>query len=438
MNVHKPTRALYAGALALRGLRSLPSAEAPSLAEIKAMVDGITKNFSDMKVENDAALKKHDAVQSEKVEKINSAITSEMTKLQAAIDETAKQIAALKIGSSGPLADPNKKAHADAFDKFFRKGVEAGLRDLEIKAAMRTDSDPDGGYIVPAEMETSIDRVLSTVSAMRSLATVRQISTGMLKKPVNLGGTDSGWVGERQSRPETNTSTLSLLEFPAMELYANPAATQSMLDDAAVNIEQWISDEVSIVFAEQEGAAFITGSGVNRPRGILSYDTVANASYVWGKLGFIVTGVAADINDGSNNGIDKILDLVYGVKQGYRANSSFLMNRTLQGKVRKLKNTTSGDYLWAPPQVNGTQLAQPATLAGYPISDDDNMPDVGANAFPIAFGDFKRGYLIVDRVGIRVLRDPYTNKPYVMFYTTKRVGGGVQNFEAIKLLKCST
>lgn len=437
MGVHTLSRELR-GATALRGLRSMPRADAaPTMAEIKALIDSITKNFETLKADNDTALKKVDVVQTEKVERINSAISAEMKKLQDAMDDQAKAIAALKLGGNGKDVDPNKKAHAQGFDKYFRKGIDAGLRDLEVKAALATDSDPDGGYVVPFEMETAIDRVLGTVSAMRSLATVRQISTSTYKKPVSQGGSTSGWVGERETRAETNTPTLALLEFPAMELYAAPRATQSMLDDAAINVESWLADEVAIEFAEKEGAAFISGSGVNRPRGLLSYDTVANASYAWGKLGFLVTGVAADISDGSNNGIDGLINVLYALKQGYRANASWLMNRTLQGKVRKLKDGDS-NYLWTPPQQGGVQGLQPARLLGYPIADDDNMPDVGANTFPVAFGDFSRGYLIVDRIGIRVLRDPYTAKPYVIFYTTKRVGGGVQNFEAIKLLKCST
>lgn len=419
-------------ARALRGVR-LVRADA---TEPKALLEQLNKAFAEFKTNHDEQIKElkagyADVVKSDKVERINS----EVTKLQTSLDDVCKQIAALKIGGGGKDVDPNRKAHAQGFDKYFRKGIDAGLRDLEVKAALATDSDPDGGYIVPTEMETAIDRVLGTVSAMRGLSTVRQISTGMFKKPVSQGGATSGWVGEREARPETNTPTLSLLEFPAMELYSAPKATQSMLDDGAVNIEQWLADEVATEFAEEEGAAFISGSGVNRPRGILSYDTVANASYAWGKIGFVVSGVAADINDATHNGTDALIDLVYSIKQGYRAGASFVMNRTLQSKVRKLK--TIGDtesYLWQP----SVQVGQPATLLGYPVADDDNMPDVGANAFPIAFGNFKRGYLIVDRIGIRVLRDPYTAKPYVIFYTTKRVGGGVQMFEAIKLLKCST
>lgn len=394
-------------------------------------VNALNKAFEEFKTANDEKLaKKADVVIDEKVDRINT----EIGELQASIDETNKMLAALKVGGASDGVDPHKAEHTKAFDRFFRKGIDAGLADLEVKAAARTDSDPDGGYVVPEQMEGTIDRVLSTVSVMRDISRVMTISTGTYRKLVGQGGASGGWVGEREARPETDTPTLSELKFPTMELYANPAATQTLLDDASVDIAGWLADEVSIDFAEREGTAFISGTGINQPRGILSYDTVANASYAWGKLGFIASGVAADINDATHNGVDALIDLVYSIKQGYRQGSAFVMNKTLQGSVRKLK--TIGDdaqYLWQPP----VQIGQPATLLGYPVRDDDNMPAVGANAFPIAFGNFNRGYLIVDRQGIRVLRDPFTNKPYVHFYTTKRVGGGVQNFEAIKLLKCA-
>lgn len=417
-----------------RGLYGGAKADASNAKEI---LNELRTTFEAFKAERDKELadinkKLADVVQTEKVDRINN----EVSELQKAIDQVNATLAALRVGGVGDGSDkPEKAEYKAAFNKFFRKGVDSNLQELAVKAAMSTDSDPDGGYVVPDTMESSIDRVLGTVSAMRELARVMQISTGEYKKIVNIGGTASGWVGERETRPQTATADLSALKFPVMEIYANPAATQTMLDDAAVDIEQWIADEVATEFAEQEGAAFISGNGVDKPRGILGYNTVANASWSWGKLGFIKTNVAADINDATNNGADAFIDLVYSLKQGYRNGASFLMNNTLQSKARKLK--TIGDtesYLWQP----SVQVGQPATLLGYPVADDDNMPDVGANAFPVAFGNFSRGYLIVDRIGIRVLRDPFTNKPYVMFYTTKRVGGGVQNFQAIKLLKCST
>lgn len=401
----------------------------------KVVINELMTAFEAFKSENNeelAAIKKGqaDVVKAEKVDRINTEITS----LQTAVDDMNKSMAALKVGGSGgELADPAKAEYSAAFNKFFRKGIEGNLSELAVKAALQTDSDPDGGYTVPETMEAGIDRVMGTVSAMRRISRVVNVSTQSYKKLVNLAGTASGWVGEREARAETNTPTLSQLTFNAMELYANPAATQSMLDDSRVNIEMWIADEVATEFAEAEGTAFVSGDGVNQPRGILAYNTVADASYAWGSLGFTATSVAADINDGTYDGIQSLLSLIYSLKQGYRSGASFLMNRTLQSKYRKLVNLTSGDYLWQP----SAQLGQPATLAGYPVVDDDNMPDVAANAFPVAFGNFQRGYLIVDRQGIRVLRDPFTNKPYVHFYTTKRVGGGVQNYEAIKLLKCS-
>jgi len=416
-----------------RGIRSVRADSTPTLLDIKAMIDNVQKTFADFKAENDKALAdvRKDVVQTEKVDRINSAVGD----LQKGIDEANRKIAALQVNGTGDPNDkrtPEQREHAKAFKNWFRKGAgEANLRDLEVKAALRTDSDPDGGYLTDVETEATIDRVLGTVSTMRSLATVRQISGGVYKKLVNQGGATSGWVGERQTRSETDTPTLAAIEYPAMELYANPGATQTSLDDSRINIEQWLADEVAIEFAEEEGAAFITGNGVNKPRGILAYTTVANASYAWNSIGHVVTGEAADFI--AEDPGDPFINLVYALKQGYRQNASWLMNRTNQGKVRKFKDDQD-NYLWAP----GLQAGQPATFLGYPINDDDNMPDVAANAYPVAFGDFRRAYLVVDRAGIRVLRDPFTNKPYVMFYTTKRVGGGIQNFEAIKLLKCST
>ena len=402
--------------------------------DANAIVTELNKAFAAFKTEHQEELKGinakfADVVQAEKVERINT----EIGKLQTALDDTNAQLAAARLGGAGdgPAVSTEARDHARAFNQFFRRGTEEGLRELEMKAALRTDSDPDGGYVVPDQMEQTIDRVLGSVSAMRSIASVMSVSAGSYKKLVNQGGAGAGWVGERQARPETATPTLAELSFPAMEIYANPAATQTLLDDARVDIAAWLAEEVSTAFAEAEGAAFISGDGVNQPRGLLSYDTVANASQSWGNIGYTASGVAAALTDSSHNGVDALIDLIYSIKQGYRQNARFLMNKSLQATVRKLKSKTEELYLWQPP----VQAGQPATLLGYPITDDDNMPDVAAGAFPVAFGDFRRGYLIVDRFGVRVLRDPYTNKPYVHFYTTKRVGGGVQNFEAIKLLK---
>lgn len=395
----------------------------------KALLEALNKTFAEFKAEHSEALKKADVVQSEKVDRINA----EIGKIQAALDETNSRLAAARLGLGDDDAKPlaaEKKLYAAGFDRFFRKGLDAGLSDLAVKAAATSDKDGDGGYTVPEQMESAIGRVLATVSTVRSISNVMTISSSSYKKLMGMGGATSGWVGEKETRTETDTPTLQELRFTAMELYANPAATQGLLDDSAVDIAAWLADEVSQTFADAEGAAFVSGSGVNQPRGILSYTNVANASYAWGSLGYFASGVAAALTDGSNNGIDALTNVIYGIKQGYRNNARWLMNRTTAGTVRKIKDS-NGQYLWQPP----VQAGAPSSLLGYPVSDDDNMPDIGANAYPIAFGDFNRGYLIVDRQGVRVLRDPYTNKPYVHFYTTKRVGGGIQNFEALKLLK---
>lgn len=417
-----------------RGLVGFARADASDATKI--LVE-LQKTFEDFKTERNeeiAALKKgqEDVVKTEKVERINA----EITNLQTALDEVNATLAAVRVGGQNNVeSDPDKIEHAKAFRNWFRKGeraLQADLRELEVKAAITSSSDPDGGYVVPEQEEGAIDRVLMTVSSMRNIAQVMTISTNIFKKLMGMGGAGYGWVGEKAARPETDTPSLRELIFETMELYANPAATQNTLDDARINIADWLSSEVGITFAEQEGAAFITGDGVNKPRGITAYNTVEDGSYAWGKIGYKVSGVAAALSDSTHNGADAIIDLIYSLKQGYRQNARFIMNRFTQGAVRKLKDSY-GQYLWQP----SLQAGQPATLASYPVTDDDNMPDVGANAFPLAFGDFKRGYLIIDRQGVRVLRDPYTNKPYVHFYTTKRVGGGVQNFEAFKLLKIS-
>ena len=250
----------------------------------------------------------------------------------------------------------------------------------------------------------------------------------MLKKPFSIAGPAVGWVGETDARPETTASTLAELQFATMELYAMPAATASLLEDSVVDIDQWIAAEVEASFAEQEGAAFVAGDGSAKPKGFLDYTTVAEASWAWEKIGYVATGVdgAWPASDPS----DTLIDLVYALKAGYRQNASWVMNRKSQAAIRKFKDA-DGNYIWQPPAGTG----QRAMLMGFPLVEAEDMPDIASDETAIAFGDFRRGYLVVDRTGVSVLRDPYSAKPYVLFYTTKRVGGGVQDFDAIKLLK---
>lgn len=418
--MNKQNARRFRGAVAVR-------AETP---DINATLAELNRTFAAFREVNDRRLSelergREDVVTNEHVDRINASI-SELTETVNGQRET---LDALRVGgSNGNQASPEAREHRAAFNSWFRRGQEpeAGMAALEVRAALTTQSDPDGGFVVPVEMDASISRVLAAQSAMRGLARVVTTSGRGYKTLVSQGGATAGWVGEQASRPSTSTPTLAEIEVPAGEIYANAYATQRLLDDASIDIEAWLADEVAITFAEKEGTAFITGNGVNQPMGILSYTPIANASYAWGKLGFVATGSAGAF---ATAGADNLIDLLGALKPGHRNNAAFLTSDATLTTMRKFKSTTN-EYIWAPPTVTG-----PETILGKPVVTDDNMPAVAANSYSVAVGDFQRGYLINDRLGARVLRDPYTNKPYVNFYTTKRVGGGVVNFEAIKLLK---
>lgn len=402
--------------------------------QIKAKVDEIGYSFEAFKAKNDQALeelrkKGHVSAElAEQVDKINAAITN-LEKEKARMDAIEASMNRSNFGGGGDQALERARAdHSKAFSQFFRKGHDAGLKDLQIQAALSTDSDPDGGFTVPVEVDTAITRVLGKVSTMRSLARIQSVGSATYKKIHNVGGTSSGWVGERTAPTETATPQLKELEFPVMTVYSEPRATQSILDDSFFNIESWLSDEVSIEFAEQEGSAFINGDGVNKPRGILGYNLVANAGVTFGNIGFIKTGVNGGLHATAPG--DNIIDLIHSLKPGYRQNAKLLMNDTTLATLRKIKDTT-GEYIWQMPFTDNV----PGLILGQNYVIDDNMPDIAANSYSIAYADFNRAYIITDRAGVRVLRDPYTAKPYIKFYTTKRVGGGVQDFDAIKFLK---
>jgi len=403
----------------------------PAMHEVRDAMDEFMTRFDAFKQANDDRLSQverklsADVVTTEKVDRLNAALDLQ----QKTVDGLALSLIRPEIGSGASLS-PVAREHKAAFETYVRQGGTGPLRSLEEKA-LSVQSDPDGGYLVPSETEQMIDRVVSEASPIRAIAGVRQIGAASYKKPFATSGAATGWVGETEPRAETGTPKISELEFPVMELYAMPAATSTLLDDSAVNIDQWIAEEVQTAFAEQEGAAFVSGDGVRKPRGFLSYDTVDNESWAWGKVGYVATGASGAFPASTPS--DVLLDLVYSVKSGYRANANFVMNRQTQALIRKFKDA-DGNYLWQPSLTAG----QAPRLMNVPIAEAEDMPDVDAHSFALAYGDFRRGYLIVDRLGIRVLRDPYTAKPYVLFYTTKRVGGGIQNFEAIKLLKFGT
>ncbi|MGM5034063.1 phage major capsid protein [Tardiphaga sp. 803_E3_N1_3] len=389
--------------------------------------DAMMRTFEDFKSENDARLasiekRSGDVLVEEKVARIDAALDAHQQRLDLLSLKGARP--ALAADSA---ARPQPSEHKSAFDAYIRDGESGALRAIETKA-MSVGSNADGGYLVPEETETEIGARLKDLSPMRSLSSSRSISGGIYRKPFITAGPATGWVGETAARSQTTSPVLDELAFPAMELYAMPAATATLLEDSAVNIDEWLAGEVELVFAMQEGAAFVNGDGNNKPKGFLAYSTIANASWSWGNIGYVPSGAASAFP--SENPSDVLVDLIYALRSGYRQNATFVMNRKTQSSVRKFKDST-GVYLWQPPAVAGGK----SSLIGFPLLEAEDMPDVAAGSLSIAFGDFRRGYLIVDRQGVRVLRDPYSAKPYVLFYTTKRVGGGVQDFDAIKLLK---
>lgn len=384
------------------------------IATISALIEKQGRAFEAFKAEHNTALADirkgtEDVVRTDKVDRIND----DIGKLTAAIDDANAKLGALTV-SGGNLEGKNRSAYAKAFDRFFRKGDEAGLEaaaNANPKAAMNVGTPEDGGYTAPTEWDRTIVDKLKIVSPMRQIATVQTISGNGFSKLYNDRATASGWVGETDTRPETPTAKFKSVDFNTGEIYAMPAATQRLLDDSEINLENWLAGEVETEFAAQEGIAFVSGNGTNKPKGLLTY--TAGGSHPWGAIPEVKSGDAAKLK------LEGLIDLVYSLPSERTPAARFAMNRKSQGEVRKIKDG-NGNFVWQP----GLQAGQPASILGFPVTEMAAMPDIAANAIPIVFGDFS-GYLVIDRMGIRILRDPYSQKPFVQFYTTKRVGGGV-------------
>lgn len=399
---------------AFRGVLAARAEANPNqvLAELNAAFEAFKTSHSEQLKGINA--KFDDVVKKDEVAKISASVLE----LQNALDTAMAKVAAGGVGEKSRVVDPE---YTKAFAQHIRKG--------DVQASLNKGSAAEGGFVAPTEWDRTITDKLVIVSPMRQIARVQTISTGSFSKLFNLRGTVSGWVGETAARPETASPTFGSLTYALGEIYANPFASQQILDDALVDLESWLAQEVQTEFAFQEGVAFISGTGANnRPNGLLTYVT-GGANGGAHPFGAIQTTNSLNATSVTADGLH---NLVHLLPSAFTANARFIMNRNTQREVMKLKDTT-GQYLWQP----SVQAGVPPTLMGYPLTEVAAMPDLAAGSKSIVFGDFDQGYLIVDGIGVRVLRDPYSAKPYISFYTTKRVGGGLLNPEALKALNTS-
>lgn len=395
---------------------------------VQNAVEKVNEAFAQFKAANDKRLEDiekrgHASAETEqKVDRLNARVTE----LQAQLDETQKQAQRRSSAGGEPESDPKKAEHRKQFINYLRgaRGAEAAL----IQAAVSVSSDPAGGYAVPETLDLAIERYERDNSPMRGLCNVMTLSNENYQKLVSQGGASSGWVGEQEARPETTTPTLAALSPYFGEIYAEPKSTQRALDDMAINVEAWLAEEVGIEFAEQENDAFTRGNGVKKPKGILAYtlSTDVDGTRAFGSIQKVVSGSAGAFV------ADKLIDLVHSLKRGYRTGAQWMLSNLSLAAIRKLKDG-QGNYLWQPDFSAGGS----GTLLGYAIAENDDMPDPAADANAAIFGDFRRAYTIYDIRGVRVLRDELTSRPYVKFYTTKRVGGMLVQDRAIKVMTLS-
>jgi len=386
---------------------ALPSAHTPA-AEAKAAMAGFLKEFSVFQDDVKSTLKQQE---------------ERLTMLNAKTMSYGRPALSVQAEVDAP--------HQKAFNAYLRTGDDDGLRGLTLEGkALSTNVVADGGVLVDPQTADRIRSMLLATSSLRTVANVVQVDAISYDVLIDRSEVGSGWAQEVPATVETATPLLERIAIRLHELAAMPKASQRILDDSAFDVEGWLADKIATRFIRAEAAAFINGDGVDKPKGILLPPKVANATWTWGNLGFVPTGAAADF--ATTNPADCLVNLVYALGADYRANATFVMNSRTTAAVRRLKDTT-GRFLW----VDGLQEGEPARLMGYRVLIAEDMPDIAANAFPIAFGDFRAGYTIAERPDLRILRDPFSAKPHVLFYASKRVGGDVTDFSAIKLLRVS-
>jgi len=373
------------------------------VAEVKSAVAGFLSEFSGFRAEI------HNRLQQQE---------EKMTMFERKSIALARPHLAATSDGSAP--------HRKAFDAYLRGGDDDGLRGLDLEGkALNTAIAGEGGYLVDPQTAETIRSVLSTTASIRAVANVVAVEATSFDVLVDHTDVGHGWATESGTVPESDTPVIDRISIALHELSALPKASQRLLDDSAFDVEGWLAGRIADKFARAEAAAFVAGDGVDKPRGFLTHPSVDNDVWVWGNLGYVPTGVA-----GAIAGPEPIVDLVYALGAQYRANGTFVMNSKTAGTIRKMKDA-DGRFLWS----DGLAAGEPARLMGYPVLIAEDMPDIATGANAIAFGDFHAGYTVAERPDLRVLRDPYSAKPNVLFYATKRVGGDVSDFKAIKLLK---
>ncbi len=384
-------------------------ADSSPMSEVKNALSGFLSEFGQFQDDMNAKLQK----QEERIAMLNTKTnTYARPSLSTDIDRTAPHKLALK--------------------SYLRCGDDDGLRGLELEGkALNTAINAEGGYLVDPQTTEMIKSVLLSSSSLRSVANVVNVEASSFDVLIDSTETGAGWADEVSTTTETTTPQIERISIALHELSALPKASQRLLDDSAFDIEGWLAARIAEKFARAEASSFISGNGVGKPKGVLAHPTVDNDTWTWGNLGYVATGMAGDF-DGTNPA-DAIVDLVYALGARYRANAAFVMNSKTAGAVRKMKDA-DGRFLWS----DGLAAGEPARLMGYPVLIAEDMPDIASNAMAIAFGDFGAGYTIAERPDLRVLRDPFSAKPHVLFYATKRVGGDVTDFAAIKLMKFGT
>ncbi len=388
------------------GAAEQPRAAQAPLVEVKEALGGFLNEFSQFQNDLNVKLQKQE-------ERIAMLTTKTMTHARPALSAT------IDTGA------PHKKALAT----YLRNGDDDALRGLELEQkGLNTAVNAEGGYLVDPQTAETIQSVLRSASSLRAVANVVQVEASSFDVLVDTTDTGAGWADEVTDTSETAAPQIERVSIPLYELSAMPKASQRLLDDSAFDIEGWLAGRIADKFARAEAAAFITGDGQGKPMGILSGLTLPNTIWSWGVLGYVATGTAGDFD--ASNPADAIVDLVYALDAQYRAAASFVMNSKTAGAVRKMKDA-DGRFLWS----DGMAAGEPARLMGYPVLIAEDMPDIAVDSTAIAFGDFGAGYTIAERPDLRVLRDPFSAKPHVLFYATKRVGGAISDYAAIKLMK---